>query len=132
MARLMVDGASLEYETESYLLYTESVDPYTVRVETLPTDGAHGAAAGDIDGDGLPEVVFTNHGDSYTTIHPTTVYWNGPHGFSADAVLTLPALGGHGASVADVNGDGLLDLVVSNYYDGHGRTLPSYVHLNEG
>jgi hypothetical protein len=132
MARLMVDGASFDHVTESYLLYTESVDPYTVRVETLPTNGAHGAAAGDLDGDGYPEVVFTNHGDSYETVHPAYVYTNGPSGFSADAVLELPAIGGHGASVADVDGDGLLDLVVSNYYDGRGRVLPSYVYLNTG
>ena len=129
-ARLLADGESLNYETESYVLYTESVDPFEVRVETLPTNGAHGVGVGDLDGDGLPDIVFSNHGDSFVTTHDATVYWNGDAGFDRARALALPALGGHGVSVADVDADGRLDVVLSNYYDGASRMLPSFVYVN--
>ena len=73
-------------------------------------------AATDVNGDGKPDLICANSGDSTLTVLTN----NGSGGFGSHATLTVGSIAGSYPQfvvVADVNGDGLPDLVSANYND---------------
>ena len=95
----------------------------------LPTHGAAGVSVADLQNDGYLDAVFSNANtlegdfsiDSY-------VYWGEQEGIGTGLPLGLPTMGTKGNSVADVNGDGFLDLLFANQEDGSGVPVNSYVY----
>lgn len=91
----------------------------------------HGAAWGDYDGDGLPDLYVTNH------LRQAALYRNLGGGRFADAtaeVMNAADLGGdkHGAAWADFNNDGRLDLAqLTGAKQGVG-VEPKRLFVNEG
>ena len=114
-------------------------------VQYLPSKMAVGAEIGDLNTDGYLDMVICNlydleklrkdEGERPIDAEPqaapfaagTAVYWGGEAGFSEDRMLLLDTVGSEDASIADLNGDGRLDLVVSSYHAGVNRRHPSYV-----
>ena len=108
---------------------------------TLPEDSAFnildylyyynggGVAAGDVDGDGLPDLYFTSN------LGPDRLYRNKGHFQFEDvterAGVAAPPGWKSGVTMADVNGDGHLDIYVSavNYLAMHGRNI---LYINNG
>jgi len=71
-----------------------------------------GVAAGDLNGDGLPEVMLTSN------LHGNRLYLNKGH-FQFQDITDEAGVGGKGywatgVTMADVNGDGLLDTVLTH------------------
>jgi len=82
---------------------------------TLPTSGMYSLAVADLNGDGRPEVIFANYQSPSSVI-----FWGqagGPQGvtYSAIASTTLPASNAAGLAIADLNGDGRPEVIVSNW-----------------
>ena len=114
-------------------------------VQYLPSKMAVGAEIGDLNADGFLDVVICNlydleklrmdEGERPIDAEPqaapfhagTAVYWGGDTGFSENRMLLLDTVGSEDASIADLNRDGHLDLVVSSYHAGVNRHHPSYV-----
>ena len=78
----------------------------------LPTYYASQAIAGDLDGDGWPELIFTGGSKFY-------IYWNKKGVFTADnhTILDIQGMSNHFAGIlptalADVDGDGMPELVI--------------------
>jgi len=112
-------------------------------VNTLPEDSAFnilnylyyynggGVAAGDIDGDGLPDLYFTSN------LGSDRLYRNKGH-FQFEDITERAGVAGppprgwkSGVTMADVNGDGRLDIYVSavSYLTMHGRNI---LYINNG
>ncbi len=104
------------YETNSAIFWNSANGFSQDRVTLLPTAGAMGTTAGDLDGDGRPEVIFTNTllgpAQDWPGL-PAYVYLSkdGPE-YGADHRLELPTSGGYGSAVADLNLDGYADIVL--------------------
>lgn len=81
---------------------------------TLPTNASTGTAAGDLNKDGYPDVVFANLGDYKFPFPPSLIYWGSPDGITAKNRTAIETHGVGALAVADVNGDGWLDLIFSN------------------
>ena len=88
------------------------------------TDHSFTPAAGDLNGDGLPEVVFAC-GEAYNSINePSKVYLNQGDTFSL--WWQSPPQTAYCPKLADINGDGWLDLVLA------GEGMPLQVYYNQG
>lgn len=94
----------------------------------LPTLHALGNSVADMNCDGYLDVAFSNyfHEGSYNVDSP--VFWGGPDGFDGENRTDLPGHGGSADSIADVNGDGWLDFLITNFYDDVTWTLDSYIY----
>ncbi len=69
-----------------------------------------GVAIADLTGDGRPEIVFNSHSSGIQILHN-----RGGMTFESLPFLQVPERGGHSVALADVDGDGWVDLYVCNY-----------------
>src|SRR5258705_13602535 len=49
-------------------------------------------------------------------------------GISANRIVNIPSLAGGGSTLADLNGDGWLDIVIANSSDGKTPLVSSYIY----
>lgn len=121
------------FAIESYIYWARPGGAYGVTYSpaartALPTLGAFGVAAADLNDDGRPEVVFANWSDGKTYTVNSYVYWGrpgGPYGVTySPAVRTeLPGIGAMKVSVADLDNNGRLDVALQNYDGGFVRVF---------
>jgi len=68
-------------ETETFVYWADQDGFSPHRRTELPTDGAIGGAAGDLDGDGHVDLVLVNRFDGNRTDLDCHIYWGSPHEF---------------------------------------------------
>src|SRR4051794_296859 len=102
-------------ELNSYV-YWGAKDGFTAdrRLE-LPTQGAESVALGDLNGDGIPEIVFANSGLTYHVtvdrFQQSFLYWGGKEPYSVNRRQSLATVNARDVKIADVNRDGAPDLI---------------------
>lgn len=99
-------------------------------ITRLPTEGGGRATVADLNNDGYKELLFTNfiHG-STSQIMPAYIYWGGSDGYNPVRRSLLPSDRASALDVADFNGDGLPDIVVSNLGREHLSVVsPDFSH----
>jgi len=104
----------------SYVYYADGKDFTTRGRLELPTIGATSVSAGDLDGDGLPELVFSNARTLNLHKLLSYVYWNEGGKFRFNNLTQLATLGPLGNVIGDVNNDGRPDVVFFNH-EGYQR-----------
>jgi hypothetical protein len=106
------------YEADSAIFWNGRAGFSSDRVTRLPTAGAVGCTAGDLDGDGRPEIVFNNtmRGPSaFDPDFPLYVYLgNKGHRYSVKRRLELPTGGGTNTyAIVDLDLDGCPEFVMT-------------------
>ncbi len=87
----------------------------------LPAYLAGGLAVGDLNGDGLPDLVLANHGSergerSGFRLHlESYIYWGNLNGFSTERRTSLPTISATDVAMGDFNGDRHTDLAFLNH-----------------
>ncbi len=116
----------ITYNIYSYI-YWGSGAGFTIKSE-LPTNGAMANSIADLNSDGYPDIVFSNHYNGSIVNINSYIYWGSNTGFSSDNKTDLPTYSAHGNSIADLNKDGYPDIVFSNHYDGKKYDINSYIY----
>jgi len=107
----------------------------------LPSAAASAVQVADLNHDGYLDLVVSNLFDKNSAPGKTRIfggsaegntyiYWGSAQGYSASRRQVLTSVGNASASVADLNRDGYLDLVLSSYQAGDTRSHPSYIYWN--
>ena len=96
----------------------------------LPYPGPIDLEAADLNGDGWLELIVASYEDAVAHHHDTgsSIFWGGPAGWHQSRSQSLPGMTPLGLAVADLDGDGHLDLVSPHYHGELSREqLPSYI-----
>lgn len=115
-----------KYDTESPIFWN-GPDGYDFNKATwIPTSGAQGNAAGDLDGDGKPEIVFNNTAGGHAGENVMSYIYlgDGKGQYSPTRRYELPSAGSCVSNVVDLDRDGYNDVLFSSmgmYPGGHGR-----------
>jgi len=126
------DAAGKSYHVNSYI-YWGSGKSFSANNRTeLPTIGNVGNAVVDLNGDGRLDVIFSSYYNGTSFIHNSYVYWGSAKGFSATNRGLLPTKGATTTSVADLNGNGHLDVVFSSYHNNWTTKTNSFIYWGAG
>ncbi len=106
------------YNLNSTIYWGTSAGFSASNLTQLPTVGAYGNSIADLNNDGYPDIVFSNYFNGTIWSINSTIYWGTSSGFNASNFTLLPTTGAADNSIADLNKDGYLDIVFSNYYNG--------------
>jgi hypothetical protein len=97
---------------------------------------AYSAAAGDLDGDGKTDLVVANYSERDEAKKSTryavdsTIFYGDGRRFETARKAALPTNGATGIALADVTGDGRLDIVISQHRDEESFDIPSAIFVN--
>ena len=113
---------------DSYIYYGGDIGFMTDVRTSLPTIGTGDLRVADLDGDGYQDIVFAHYFDGLSYTNPSYIYYNSASGFSIANRVTLPTQAATGVEIADLDGDGMLDIVFSQYWDGSNLGIDSAVY----
>ena len=116
--------------TFSYLYFGTKSGFSREHRQSIQTIGAWGANAADLNGDGWVDLLVCNFQEHYSFEVPSFIYWNGPQGFDVTRRTPLYEHGAQGNAVADFNGDGHPDILITSMMGrSRGDTDPCYLYL---
>ena len=125
-------GTHGDLDVASYVYWGESWGYGPASRTDLQTFGATAVAAGDIDRDGRPDLLFGNSGSGIQggRGEEIYVYWGRPHrGYSPAAMTAYPCVMGMATLMADLDDDDHAELLVANsgrHYSGEAGA--SYIY----
>ena len=81
---------------------------------SLPSVDPYEWAAADLNDDGWVDFLVSNFGETVRWRQESYIYWGSSESFSVDSRSALMGVGSAGASIADLDRDGHLDVILSN------------------
>jgi hypothetical protein len=101
-------------------IYWGSTSGFAAEKRTeLPTLGATGVMAADLNNDGYVDLIFANSSDGSTLDVSSCIYWGGSQSFAPQVRTDLQSFGASSVNVADLDRDGKMDIVLVNSGSGH-------------
>ena len=114
---------------DSYLYFGSAAGFNSKNRLSIPTIGAWGANAADLNKDGWTDLLVCNFQEHYSYEVPSFIYWNGPKGFSSTRRTPLYEHGAQGNAIADLDGDGNLDIIITSMMgNSRGDYDPNYLY----
>jgi hypothetical protein len=104
-------------------------------MQRLRCSQALGAEIADLDADGWLDLVLGGGWDYENMGLPTenlTIVWGDPHGYVSSRLSELEAFNANELCVADLNKDGNLDIITSNYHGDDTRSIPAFIYWGQG
>ena len=142
-----VDGVAVDLDLDGYqevVLANYESDDTTELVVTVYHGGPYGyddgdltelkaygaidVEAADLNKDGWPDLVVAHYASDSSTQIDSVVYWGSEAGLSADDATALPTSAAKAVAIADLDGDGWLDLVFANSYGLAGTSTDSTIY----
>ena len=108
-------GFTLQTPEQTGLFFTNTLPAERHLTNQILLNGS-GVAAGDVDGDGLVDLFFCGLGGG-SRLYRNLGHWQFKD-ITAEAGVACPNLDATGALLADINGDGALDLIVNSIGGG--------------
>jgi hypothetical protein len=114
------------------LIYWGSPNGYSgTNSTTLPSLGAHHATIADFNRDGFLDIFLSNYQSEFTRDLDSHIYWGNPESsYSATNRQALHVGSAAGVVSADFNGDGWIDLAVSNHVQNGHHQAKSLIFWN--
>jgi hypothetical protein len=110
------------------VLLNDGTGRFAARNLDEAADRTYSAAVADVDGDGKLDMVVSNDRPDRKLVYRG----DGQGGFRVSGTFGDPAWPTRYVTLADLNGDGLADIVAANRAGGGGRRTPSYICFNDG
>ncbi|MBN2357786.1 VCBS repeat-containing protein [candidate division KSB1 bacterium] len=115
---------------DSYLYFGSKTGFSENNRQSIQTIGAWGANAADLNEDGWVDLLICNFQEHYSYEVPSFIYWNGPDGFQLTRRTCLYEHGAQGNAIADFNGDGRLDILITSMMgNSRGDYDPCYLYF---
>jgi hypothetical protein len=121
----------VEYNTNAYVYWNSPSGFSALRNDALPVMGGTTVRAGDVNGDGFPDLAFANSKDNETHDATSYLYWGGKDGYTPVRRQELTTFGAVSVAIGDLNRDQKPDLFISNRSSGRthsGGAINSYIY----
>ena len=121
------------FDVPSYILWNKNGTFSDIRRTSLFTQGATGNLVADFNQDGHKDLLFMNTvSRSRGGVVPTYIYWGNQQGqYSPEQRLSLPSVDPYEWAAADLNDDGRVDFIVSNYGETVRTAQESFVYWGQ-
>ena len=101
---------SHDYNEKPKLMLLKNPASENPVLQEVLTDGCHGAAVADLNGDGYDDLIIVSRNNGHISDLPAFVYYGGPDGITENHKIDLSAPGCCGVTCGDFNGDGRCDI----------------------
>ena len=105
-------------KTDSFIYWGSAAGLSVTNPQRLPTMGATGVTAADVNRDGQIDLLFANSNDGQTYDVQSYIYWGDPKGYAPYLRSVLQGFGAVSVNTSDLNGDGYPDVLLVNQFSG--------------
>ena len=127
----LFDEPNRAYHGVNTYIYWGSPQGYSpIRRMDLPSLGSEHATIADFNRDGFLDIFISNYQNEFSRNLDSHIYWGSRNGYSASNRTALHVGSASGSTSADFNGDGWIDLAVSNHFKDGSHITDSMVFWN--